>query len=80
MSDTDTKTERTPEADPIPGLVLFFYLALIYWFFLSVAGCAGWNVVIGPSPRNPSRERALPADSQTCEVEYRPWNETCDNP
>ena len=83
MSDNKTRAEESPEADPIPGLVLFFYLAIIYWFFALVlaGGCGGgWNIIVGPAPRNPAMERALPADSQSCDVDYHPWNEPCNNP
>jgi len=72
------------ERDPWPGIVLFFYLAVIY-LFLTLPGCGAggdWTFVLGgPSviSRNHTRARSIPVDSATCPVEFRPWNASCDN-
>lgn len=74
---------KNDEHDPIPGLVLMFYMFLIYLFFgvmvFAGAGCSGWQFQVGTRRvRDVAHERALPADSQSCQVDYHPWNETCD--
>lgn len=93
MNNENERSNNEPgpqmEADPFPGLALFVYVFLFWWFYMALGGCAtasqathstGFEIVIGAPPRNTLRERALPADSQTCRVDFHPWNEPCNNP
>lgn len=72
-------SSKPAEADPIPGLVLVFYVCLFYWLFV-LSGCGSMTFVFGAAPRNTIRERSLPPDSQSCRVDFHPWNEPCNNP
>lgn len=69
------------ENDPIPGLVLLFYMLIIYLFFGMISGCGSeWAFQIGRATTPSHLHRAIPADSQSCRVDFHPWNEPCDNP
>ncbi|MFA6049871.1 MAG: hypothetical protein WC761_01620 [Candidatus Paceibacterota bacterium] len=66
------------DKDPVPGAVLAFYVFVFYIFF-AVSGCGDWTFTVGRPTRNPISARAIPPDSTSCPVEFRPWNEACDN-